>query len=61
MKEDEKECTWLYCSFNKKCFLCKICEVFYGESSAKPDGSRGVWLHNVAIFKDHVLTRRDKS
>ena len=49
----EKEYTWLYYNFNKKNYLCKICEVFYGESSAKPGGSRGAWSHNAVIFKDN--------
>lgn len=38
---DEKEYSWLYYNLNKKGFLCKICEVFYGESSVKPVRSRG--------------------
>ena len=37
----EKEYTWLYYNFNEKVYLCKICEVFYGKSSAKSGGSRG--------------------
>ena len=42
----EKEFTSIYYNFNKKGYLCKIFEVFCGESSGKPGGSRGVWLHN---------------
>ena len=60
----EKEFTWLYYKFNKKGYLCKICEVFYRESSAKPGGSTGTWSHNAVIFKDNLgkkLTRHDKS
>ena len=60
----EKEYTWLYYKFNKKGYLCKICEVFYRESSAKPGGSTGAWSHNAVIFKDNLgekLTRHDKS
>ena len=37
----EKEYNWLYYNFNKKDYLRKICDGFYGESSAKPGGSRG--------------------
>ena len=37
----EKEYTWLYYNFNKKGYLSKICEGFYGESNTKPGGSRG--------------------
>ena len=37
----EKEYTWLYYNFDEKGCLCKSCEVFYGESNAKPGGNRG--------------------
>ena len=37
----EKQYTWLYYNFNKIGYLYKICELFYGESSAKPGRSRG--------------------
>ena len=60
----KKKYTWLYYNFNKKGYLGKICEVFYGESSAKPGGSSGAWSHNTVIFKDNPgkkLTRHDKS
>ena len=60
----EKEYTWLYYSFNKKGYLCKICEIFYGESSAKPGGSREAWWRNAVFFKDNPgkkLTQHDKS
>ena len=46
----EKEYTSIYYNFNKKGYLCKIFEVFCGESSGKPGGRRGVWLHNAVIF-----------
>ena len=55
---------WLYYNFNKKDYLSKICEVFYGESSAKPGGSRGTWSHDAVIFKDNLgekLTWHDRS
>ena len=44
----EKEYTWLHYNFNKKGYLCKICEVFYEVSSTKARGSRE---HNA--FKDN--------
>ena len=35
----EKEYAWLYHNFKKISYLCKIYEVFYGESSSKHGGS----------------------
>ena len=47
----EKEYVWLYYNFSKNGYLCKVCEVFYGNSSVKPGGSRGAWPHRQFILK----------
>lgn len=49
----EKEFTWLYYSFNKYGYLCKVCEMVYGDANPKSGGSRGAWSHNAVKFKDN--------
>ena len=60
----EKEYTWLYYNCNKGGYMCKVCEVCYGQSNAKAGGNRGVWSHVEVRFKDNPgkkLKRHDDS
>ena len=55
---------WLYFSQVKKDFMCKICEVFYGDTPTPMHGSCGAWLHKEVAFKDNPskkLCRHQKS
>ena len=49
----EKEYTRLYYNCNKGGYMCKVCEVFYGQSNAKAGGNRGTWSHVEVRFKDN--------
>ena len=49
----EKEYTWLYYNLNKCGYMCKICEVYQGDSNPKAGGNRGAWSHNAVVFKDN--------
>ena len=60
----EKEYTWLYYNCNKGGYMCKVCEVYYGQSNAKAGGNRGAWSHVEVRFKDNTgkkLKRDDDS
>ena len=63
-RQYEKEYAWLYYNLSSRYgYLCKVCEVFYGSSSAKTGGSKGAWSHRAVHFKDNPgkkLTRHDK-
>lgn len=55
---------WLYYSHLKKGFMCKVCSVFYGDTSSQSHGSRGAWSHKGVVFKDNPgkkLRRHAKS
>ena len=59
----EKEYTWLYYDCSKSGYMCKVCEVCYGQSNAKAGGNRGAWSHVEAGFKDNPgkkLKRHDE-
>ena len=62
-RQYEKEYAWLYYNLSSKNgYLCKVYEVFYGSSSAKPGGSKGAWSHRAVHFKDNPgkkLTHHD--
>ena len=60
----EKEYTWLYYNFNKKSYLCKICEVFYGESKTylvEVGGHGCITLLSLRIILVKKLTQHEKS
>ena len=44
--------------------MCKVCEVYYGQSNAKAGGNRSAWSHVEVRFKDNTgkkLKRDDDS
>ena len=63
-RRSEKEYTWLHYNCNKGGYMCKVCEVCYGQSNAKAGWNRGAWFHVEVRFKDNPgkkLKRHDDS
>ena len=54
----------MYYSYSKNGLICEICTVFYGDNPAPAHGSKDVWSHKGALFKDipgKKLRRHERS
>lgn len=48
---------WVYYNLEKYGYLCKVCEVFYGDQLCPSGRGRGAWSHNAVLLKDNPKRR----
>ena len=49
----EKMHTWLYYNQSERGYMCKVCEVYYGNSPYSSGSNRGAWSHIGMKFNDN--------
>ena len=45
--------TWLYYNQSERGYMCKVCEVYYGNSPHSSGSNRGAWSHVGVKFNDN--------
>ena len=64
----QKIYTWLYFSHKHSGYMCKLCDVYFGDNPVSSGGSRGAFSHRGVVFGDnpgkrlrrHVASRQHK-
>ena len=59
-----RQYSWIYYNLEKYGYMCKICEVFYGDQPCPTGRGRGAWSHNAVLLKENPkrrFTRHEKS
>ena len=46
--------TWLYYNQSERVYMCKVCEVYYGNSPHSSGSNRGAWSHVGVKFNNNL-------
>ena len=56
----ERQYPWIYYNLGKYGYLCKICEVFYGDQPCPTGRGRGAWSHKAVLLKENPKRRFER-